>query len=73
MIEKTKGVCGGSACIKGTRIPAWAIVRYQQLGATNISILSNFPTLTSENLSDAWKYFVDHSNEITKEIIANEE
>jgi uncharacterized protein (DUF433 family) len=25
-IERTDGVCGGSACIAGTRVPVWVLV-----------------------------------------------
>ncbi|MEL6383204.1 MAG: DUF433 domain-containing protein [Cyanobacteria bacterium J06626_18] len=31
-ITKTAGVCGGEACIEGTRIPVWVLISYRQLG-----------------------------------------
>ena len=33
-IEKTDGVCGGSACIVRTRIPVWLLVEALQSGAS---------------------------------------
>lgn len=31
-INKTPGICGGEACIAGTRIAVWLLVEAQQLG-----------------------------------------
>ncbi|NJL79010.1 MAG: DUF433 domain-containing protein [Richelia sp. SM2_1_7] len=31
-ITKTSGVCGGEACIAGTRIAVWFLAEAQQLG-----------------------------------------
>lgn len=31
-ITKTSGVCGGEACIAGTRIAVWLLAEAQQLG-----------------------------------------
>ena len=44
-IEKTPGVCGGDACITGTRIPIWVLVNARNLGISEaqlLLILSNF-------------------------------
>lgn len=31
-VEATPGVCGGSACIAGTRIPVWLLEQGRRLG-----------------------------------------
>jgi hypothetical protein len=36
-ITKTSGVCGGEACIAGTRIAVWLLVEAQQLGISRYS------------------------------------
>jgi uncharacterized protein (DUF433 family) len=33
-IERTPGVCGGDACIAGTRIPVWVLEGFRRLGWT---------------------------------------
>jgi len=44
-IEKTPEVCGGSACIAGTRIPVWVLEGYRRLGWTEARILASYPGL----------------------------
>jgi len=55
-IEKTPGVCGGSACIIRTRIPVWSVIEYMHLGVGKQEILENFPTLRPQDLANAWAY-----------------
>ena len=31
-IEKTSGVCGGTACVAGTRITVWGLVESRRIG-----------------------------------------
>ncbi len=40
-IAKTPGVCGGDACIAGTRIPVWVLVDYRRLGTSDSELLNN--------------------------------
>ncbi len=72
-IERTPGICGGAARINGTRIPVWTLVRFRQLGMTDGELLSAYPTLQAENLTNAWAYYQLHSSEIEQEIRENEE
>lgn len=44
-IEKTPGVCGGDACIAGTRIPVWSLVNSRKLGMADGQLLDAYPTL----------------------------
>ena len=71
-IEQTPDVCGGVACIAGTRIPVWALVGYKQLGANDATLLQAYPTLDAENLSHAWAYYRFHQTEIDQQIAENE-
>jgi uncharacterized protein (DUF433 family) len=43
-ITKTPGVCGGEACIAGTRITVWLLVEAQKLGIRKSQLLQDFPT-----------------------------
>ena len=42
-IERTPGVCGGDACIAGTRIPVWVLEGFRRLGWTDATILASYP------------------------------
>ena len=72
IIEKTPGVVGGDACIKGTRIPVWELVEYRQLGASSSKILEAYPQLTTLGLQVAWDYHHSFPEEIAAAIAANE-
>jgi len=72
IIEKTHGVVGGDACIKGTRIPVWELVEYRQLGASSSKILEAYPQLTTLDLQVAWDYHHSFPEEIAAAIAANE-
>ncbi len=71
-IEKTAGVCGGSARINRTRIPVWSLENARRLGITEIELLQNFPSLTAQDLANAWTYSISHREEIEREIAENE-
>jgi len=53
-IEKTDGVCGGSAQIAGTRIPVWQLVAARNIGVSEAQLLLDYPTLRAEDLVNAW-------------------
>ncbi len=72
-IEKTEGVCGGSARIRKTRIPVWVLENARKLGSSEADLLENYPSLTAKDLANAWDYVESHKEEIEREIIANEE
>jgi uncharacterized protein (DUF433 family) len=71
-IEKTEGVCGGSARIAGTRIPIWLLVEARDLGASDAQLLLDYPGLWAEDLANAWSYARTHHDEIEAEIRENE-
>ncbi len=71
-IEQTSKVCGGVACIAGTRIPVWVLVGYKQLGMSDAALLQAYPTIDAENLSHAWSYYRFYQTEIEQQIDENE-
>jgi uncharacterized protein (DUF433 family) len=72
-IESTPGVCGGEACIVGTRIPVWVLEQARRLGVSEADLLRSYPTLRAEDLTNAWEYADSHINEIEANIRDNEE
>ncbi len=70
-IEKSEGVCGGSARIFGTRIPVWQLVEARDLGVTEAQLLLDYPALRAEDLVNAWSYAESNRDEISAEIHAN--
>lgn len=72
-IEKTEGVCGGAACIRQTRIPVWILENARRQGVSEAGLLLDYPTLTAQDLANAWSYVRSHREEIEREIAENEE
>jgi len=72
-IKKTPGICGGSACVRNTRIPIWTLVSLRQQGATEQEILNNYPGLTLDDLTVVWGYYYNHKSEIDRTIIEMED
>lgn len=71
-ITSTPGVSGGEPCIVRTRIPVWLLVQARKLGSSEADILRSYPTLTAEDLTNAWAYYRVHKIEIEEQIIENE-
>jgi len=73
-ITKTPGVCGGKACIAGTRIRVMDIVIwYEHQGMTPDEIVDQFPTITLSDVHTALAYYYDHIEEIREDIRRNDE
>ena len=72
-IEKTLGVCGGSACIIRTRIPVWSLISFKKLGVTDTQLLESYPTLRQQDLNNAWAYYEANKAEIDLDIRENED
>lgn len=66
-------ICGGDACVEGTRIPVWSLEQTRRLGFSEERILSNYPTLQREDLETAWEYVRANPDEIEQAIALNEE
>lgn len=72
-ITKTPGVCGGEACIAGTRIAVWLLVEAQQLGIREVQLLQDYPHIAAADLVNAWAYAAAYPEEIAAAIRANNE
>ncbi|RUT08830.1 hypothetical protein DSM106972_008830 [Dulcicalothrix desertica PCC 7102] len=71
-ITKTPGVCGGEACIAGTRIAVWLLVEARRIGITEAQLLQDYPHISAADLVNAWVYAEAHPEEIEAVIHANE-
>jgi uncharacterized protein (DUF433 family) len=72
-IEKTANVCGGDACVAHTRVPVWVLEQARRLGATEQSLLADYPSLSSTDLAAAWAYVHANRREIESAIRENEQ
>lgn len=72
-ITRTPGVCGGQACIRGSRIAVWGLAEWRQLGKSDDWLLENYPGLTASDLAAAWEYAASNPAEIENAIRANAE
>jgi uncharacterized protein (DUF433 family) len=72
-ISKTPDVCGGRACVAGTRITVWGLVQHRQLGLSDDAILASIPALDREQLAAAFRYASEHPEEIARDLAENEE
>ena len=71
-IESRPNICGGAACIVRTRIPVWVLENARRLGTSEADLLRDYPTLTAQDLANAWGYVRLHSAEIDEQIRVNE-
>ncbi len=72
-IESTPEVSGGEPCVLRTRIPVWLLERSRRLGVREEEILHNYPSLSAQDLANAWAYVRSHRGEIEQQIRQNEE
>lgn len=70
-ITRTPAVCGGDACVRGTRIMVWLLVLLRRRGRPDDALLSDYPTLTAADLDAAWAYYREHPAEIEQAIWVN--
>lgn len=65
-ISKKPGVCGGKACIDGTRVRVMDIVALHHQGRTVEALLKHFDSrpLTPAEVHSALAYYHDHKDEI---------
>ncbi len=73
-ITKTPGVCGGKACVAGTRVRVMDIVIWQEhLGWSADEIVSQIPVVTLSDVHAALAYYFDNREEIEEDIRRNDE
>lgn len=71
-IESVPGVMGGLPCIARTRIPVWLLEQARRLGTREADLLRNYPSLTAQDLANAWAFVRSHRAEIDQQIAHNE-
>lgn len=72
-IAKTPGVCGGSACVRATRIAVWSLVLWRRQNVSDSRLLEMYPALTQADLNAAWAYADNNRDEIEQDIRENED
>ena len=72
-VESVPGVCGGEPCIVRSRIPVWLLEQARRLGTSEADLLLAYPTLSAQDLANAWGYVRAHPEEVDRQILANED
>src|SRR6266516_4134727 len=73
-ITRTPGVCGGKACVAGTRIRVQDIYAWHELqGKSPDEIVSAFPQLSLADVYAALAHFWDHRDEILRQMKEQDE
>lgn len=71
-VQKTPGVQGGDACIGRTRIPVWVIWGYHTDGMSDRRLLESYPSLTAEDIANAYAYARANLAEMEEALSDNE-
>jgi len=61
-------VCHGTACVKGTRIPASVILDNLAAGVSEREILRNYPSLKPEDIQAVLSYAAELARERTLDL-----
>jgi uncharacterized protein (DUF433 family) len=72
-IESLPGVCGGDACVKGTRLTVWMLYSSLESGTPSSKLLELFPTLSRADLDAVLAYADAHPAEIARQIAENQD
>ncbi|MGH9801098.1 MAG: DUF433 domain-containing protein [Blastocatellia bacterium] len=73
-VTKTHGVCGGKACVAGTRVRVMdVVVWHERMGWSADEIVSEIPHITLSDVYAALTYYFDHREEIEEDIRLNDE
>ena len=73
-IVKTPGVCGGKACVAGTRIRVQDVYVWHELQGQSVDeVVARFPQLKPADVHAALTYYWDHREEIAAEMKAADE
>ena len=67
-VTKAPGVCGGKACIDGTRVRVNNVVFLHKDGANDEKIREAYPDLTPAQIHAALAYYYDNREEIDAEL-----
>ena len=72
-IRKTRGVCGGEACVRTTRHTVAGLVQWRRLGLSDQEILRRHSDLTQMDLDAAWDYYHSNVDEVDRAIQDDED
>ena len=73
-ITKTPDLCGGKACIAGSRVRVMdVVVCYEHLRMTADEIVAAYPGITLSDVHTALAYYFDNLDEIRDDIRRNDE
>ena len=70
-IERRPGVCGGAPVIRGTRIAVRHVAVLYNEGETVAEMLATYPHLQASWVHDAISYYLDHREEINRDLAEN--
>ena len=70
-IVRAAGICGGRPTIKGSRISVCHIAQLYKAGDTVEEILQAHPHMQGAAVYDAISFYLDHQQEIEREITEN--
>lgn len=68
MIEQTPGICGGRACLAGTRVPVHRVAAYHRLGYAPEEILGLLSSLSLPQVYAALAYSLVNPDEIERSL-----
>lgn len=71
-VHKTPGVCGGRACVPGTRIPVWILEVFRRRSEVD-QISVAYPQLSEAKIAAALAYARQHPEEMSRDIEENDE
>ena len=67
-IVRTEGVCGGRACVAGTRLAVWLLEALRRDGCSDADIVRRYPQLSLPNLAAACQFVSDNIVEIENDL-----
>src|SRR5437773_179976 len=67
-ITRRPGVCGGDACVRGTRVMVWLLVLMRRGGRSDADLLADYPALTQADLDASWDFYRQNPVEIEQAI-----
>lgn len=70
-IVRVPSVCGGRSIVRGSRVAVWQIAQLFKAGRTMDEIVQEYPHLSAASIYDAISYYLDHQEEIERDILNN--
>ena len=71
-LSRLSGVCGGTLCFEGTRIPVWVVARLHCDGDDLEEIRGAYPLLKKDAIAQALAYAEENEEEIRQDELDNQ-